>query len=167
MKRVSGLLKVGWSYFAEKLGIQVIGKLTMTRVFLLCNIGSVQRWKSKLELRYHSDFNPWLPCLSSRTGKSMIDFDSENSTLTWWGLIRIVYLQVFRFLFASRSKGKAGDLGRDYSITHSEPLLHFALCSGNLSDPSVSKLNPLAQHRFLSYTLFIWWRLSFKAKQFF
>ncbi|KAG7577793.1 hypothetical protein ISN45_Aa03g020410 [Arabidopsis thaliana x Arabidopsis arenosa] len=63
--------------------------------------------------------------------------------------------QVFRFLFASRSKGKAGDLGRDYAINHSEPLLHFALCSGNLSDPSVSKLNRLAQHRFLSYTLFI------------
>ncbi|CAH8261001.1 unnamed protein product [Arabidopsis lyrata] len=50
--------------------------------------------------------------------------------------------QVFRFLFASRSKGKAGDLGRDYSITHSEPLLHFALCSGNLSDPSVRIYTP-------------------------
>lgn len=48
-------------------------------------------------------------------------------------------LQVFRFLFASRSKGKAGDIGRDYAITQPEPLLHFALCSGNLSDPSVSK----------------------------
>ncbi|AEE76165.2 ternary complex factor MIP1 leucine-zipper protein [Arabidopsis thaliana] len=46
---------------------------------------------------------------------------------------------VFRFLFASRSKGRAGDLGRDYAITHRESLLHFALCSGSLSDPSVSK----------------------------
>ncbi|CAL9221402.1 unnamed protein product [Arabidopsis halleri] len=52
------------------------------------------------------------------------------------GQARFVYFQVFRFLFASRSKGKAGDLGRDYAVTHSEPLLHFALCSGNLSDPS-------------------------------
>ncbi|XP_019096871.1 PREDICTED: uncharacterized protein LOC104765756 [Camelina sativa] len=50
--------------------------------------------------------------------------------------------QVFRFLFASRSKGKAGDLGRDYAITHPEPLLHFALCSGNLSDPSVRIYTP-------------------------
>ncbi|KAG7582487.1 hypothetical protein ISN44_As08g020820 [Arabidopsis suecica] len=50
--------------------------------------------------------------------------------------------QVFRFLFVSRSKGKAGDLGRDYSITHSEPLLHFALCSGNSSDPSVRIYTP-------------------------
>ncbi|EOA32424.1 hypothetical protein CARUB_v10015698mg, partial [Capsella rubella] len=51
-------------------------------------------------------------------------------------------LKVFRFLFASRSKGKAGDLGRDYAITHSEPLLHFALCSGNSSDPSVRIYTP-------------------------
>ncbi|VYS57855.1 unnamed protein product [Arabidopsis thaliana] len=49
---------------------------------------------------------------------------------------------VFRFLFASRSKGRAGDLGRDYAITHREPLLHFALCSGSLSDPSVRIYTP-------------------------
>ncbi|CAN8258835.1 unnamed protein product [Cochlearia groenlandica] len=45
--------------------------------------------------------------------------------------------QVFRFFFASKSKGKTGDLNKDYAITHLEPLLHFALCSGNFSDPSV------------------------------
>ncbi|KAL1208730.1 hypothetical protein V5N11_014718 [Cardamine amara subsp. amara] len=50
--------------------------------------------------------------------------------------------QVFRFFFASKSKGKAGDLGRDFAITHPEPLLHFALCSGNLSDPSVRIYTP-------------------------
>jgi hypothetical protein len=49
---------------------------------------------------------------------------------------------VFRFLFASRSKGRAGDLGRDYAITHRESLLHFALCSGSLSDPSVRIYTP-------------------------
>ncbi|CAA7053001.1 unnamed protein product [Microthlaspi erraticum] len=50
--------------------------------------------------------------------------------------------QVFRFLFASRTKGKAGDLGKDYAITQPEPLLHFALCSGNFSDPSVRIYTP-------------------------
>ncbi|KAG2317609.1 hypothetical protein Bca52824_020731 [Brassica carinata] len=49
---------------------------------------------------------------------------------------------VFRFLFASKPKGKAGDLGKDYAITHPEPLLHFALCSGNFSDPSVRIYTP-------------------------
>ncbi|WZZ28739.1 hypothetical protein YC2023_012140 [Brassica napus] len=49
---------------------------------------------------------------------------------------------VFRFLFASKPKGKAGDLGKDYAITHPEPLLHFALCSGNFSDPSVRTYTP-------------------------
>ncbi|CAH2053350.1 unnamed protein product [Thlaspi arvense] len=58
------------------------------------------------------------------------------------GQARFAYLQVFRFLFASRSKGKAGDMGRDYAITHPEPLLHFALCSGNFSDPSVRIYTP-------------------------
>ncbi|KAF2586545.1 hypothetical protein F2Q70_00036978 [Brassica cretica] len=51
-------------------------------------------------------------------------------------------LKVFRFLFASKPKGKAGDLGKDYAITHPEPLLHFALCSGNFSDPSVRIYTP-------------------------
>ncbi|CAH8392308.1 unnamed protein product [Eruca vesicaria subsp. sativa] len=50
--------------------------------------------------------------------------------------------QVFRFLFASKPKGKSGDLGKDYAITHPEPLLHFALCSGNFSDPSVRIYTP-------------------------
>ncbi|KAJ4886901.1 Uncharacterized protein Rs2_26649 [Raphanus sativus] len=54
----------------------------------------------------------------------------------------ILRCRVFRFLFASKPKGKAGDLGKDYAITHPEPLLHFALCSGNFSDPSVRIYTP-------------------------
>ncbi|CAN7112090.1 unnamed protein product [Brassica rapa subsp. narinosa] len=54
----------------------------------------------------------------------------------------VFFQQVFRFLFASKPKGKAGDLGKDYAITHPEPLLHFALCSGNFSDPSVRTYTP-------------------------
>lgn len=39
--------------------------------------------------------------------------------------------------FSSRTKFKAGDGRQAYAIEHPEPLLHFALCSGNHSDPAV------------------------------
>ncbi|KAK6796835.1 hypothetical protein RDI58_004536 [Solanum bulbocastanum] len=47
-----------------------------------------------------------------------------------------------RLLLSSRGKFKAGDERRTYAIEHPEPLLHFALCSGNHSDPAVRVYTP-------------------------
>ncbi|KAK4710399.1 hypothetical protein R3W88_004912 [Solanum pinnatisectum] len=47
-----------------------------------------------------------------------------------------------RLLLSSREKFKAGDERRTYAIEHPEPLLHFALCSGNHSDPAVRVYTP-------------------------
>ncbi|MBA0590476.1 hypothetical protein Gorai_019181, partial [Gossypium raimondii] len=44
--------------------------------------------------------------------------------------------QWLRLLLPSRAKFKPGDERQAYAIEHPVPLLHFALCSGNHSDPS-------------------------------
>ncbi|XP_015064263.2 uncharacterized protein LOC107009439 isoform X1 [Solanum pennellii] len=50
--------------------------------------------------------------------------------------------KLLRLLLSSRGKFKAGDERRTYAIEHPEPLLHFALCSGNHSDPAVRVYTP-------------------------
>ncbi|KAF7809768.1 uncharacterized protein G2W53_036511 [Senna tora] len=42
-----------------------------------------------------------------------------------------------RLLFSPWTKLRIGDRREAYAIKHPEPLLHFALCSGNYSDPAV------------------------------
>lgn len=51
-------------------------------------------------------------------------------------------LQWFRTLFSPRTKFKAGDDRKAYVIDQTEPLLHFALCSGSHSDPAVRMYTP-------------------------
>ncbi|XP_020236663.1 uncharacterized protein LOC109816178 [Cajanus cajan] len=50
--------------------------------------------------------------------------------------------QWFRLFFSPRTKFRAGDGRQGYTIEHPEPLLHFALCSGNHSDPAVRVYTP-------------------------
>ncbi|KAM6564503.1 hypothetical protein CsatB_024501 [Cannabis sativa] len=50
--------------------------------------------------------------------------------------------QWLRLLLSPRTKFKAGDERQAYAIDHSEPLLHFALCSGSHSDPAVRVYTP-------------------------
>ncbi|KAK6237534.1 hypothetical protein QUC31_003003 [Theobroma cacao] len=50
--------------------------------------------------------------------------------------------QWLRLLLSSRAKFKTGDERQAYAIEHPEPLLHFALCSGNHSDPAVRAYTP-------------------------
>ncbi|KAK8674031.1 hypothetical protein V6N13_112334 [Hibiscus sabdariffa] len=50
--------------------------------------------------------------------------------------------QWLRVLISSRTKFKTGDRRQAYAIEHPEPLLHFALCSGNHSDPAVRAYTP-------------------------
>ncbi|OMO84200.1 hypothetical protein COLO4_22164 [Corchorus olitorius] len=50
--------------------------------------------------------------------------------------------QWLRLLLPSRAKFKTGDERQAYAIDHPEPLLHFALCSGNHSDPAVRAYTP-------------------------
>ncbi|KAG5062298.1 hypothetical protein HKD37_02G003445 [Glycine soja] len=50
--------------------------------------------------------------------------------------------QWFRLFFSPRTKFKAGDGRQAYPIERPEPLLHFALCSGNHSDPAVRIYTP-------------------------
>ncbi|KEH20455.1 putative ternary complex factor MIP1, leucine-zipper [Medicago truncatula] len=50
--------------------------------------------------------------------------------------------QWFRVFFSSKTKFKPGDGRQAYAIKHPEPLLHFALCSGNHSDPAVRVYTP-------------------------
>ncbi|GMI68870.1 hypothetical protein HRI_000556300 [Hibiscus trionum] len=50
--------------------------------------------------------------------------------------------QWLRLLVSSRTKFKTGDRRQAYAIEHPEPLLHFALCSGNHSDPAVRAYTP-------------------------
>lgn len=50
--------------------------------------------------------------------------------------------QWLRLLLSSRGKLKVGDEIQAYAIEHPEPLLHFALCSGNHSDPAVRVYTP-------------------------
>ncbi|GAU12967.1 hypothetical protein TSUD_191580, partial [Trifolium subterraneum] len=50
--------------------------------------------------------------------------------------------QWFRVFFSSRTKFKPGDGRQAYAIKQPEPLLHFALCSGNHSDPAVRVYTP-------------------------
>ncbi|KAK7250850.1 hypothetical protein RIF29_33576 [Crotalaria pallida] len=44
--------------------------------------------------------------------------------------------------FSTRTKFRAGDGRQAYAVKHPEPLLHFALCSGNHSDPAVRVYTP-------------------------
>ncbi|XP_058754795.1 uncharacterized protein LOC131627954 [Vicia villosa] len=55
--------------------------------------------------------------------------------------------QWFRVFFSSRTKFKAGDGRQAFAIEQPEPLLHFALCSGNHSDPAVRVYTPKRVHR--------------------
>ncbi|KAK7359932.1 hypothetical protein VNO77_01900 [Canavalia gladiata] len=50
--------------------------------------------------------------------------------------------QWFRLFFTPRTKFRAGDGRQAYAIHHPEPLLHFALSSGNHSDPAVRVYTP-------------------------
>ncbi|XP_038723914.1 uncharacterized protein LOC120015526 isoform X1 [Tripterygium wilfordii] len=50
--------------------------------------------------------------------------------------------QWIRLLLSSKTKFKTGDERQAYAIEHPEPLLHFALCSGNHSDPAVRMYTP-------------------------
>ncbi|KAG5089540.1 hypothetical protein JHK86_002152 [Glycine max] len=50
--------------------------------------------------------------------------------------------QWLRLLFSQRSKFKAGDRRQAYALEQAEPLSHFALCSGNHSDPAVRVYTP-------------------------
>lgn len=50
--------------------------------------------------------------------------------------------QWLRLLLSPRTKFKSGDKRQAYAIEHSEPLLHFALCSGSHSDPAVRLYTP-------------------------
>ncbi|CAJ1942649.1 unnamed protein product [Sphenostylis stenocarpa] len=50
--------------------------------------------------------------------------------------------QWFRLFFTPRTKFKSGDGRQAFRIEHPEPLLHFALCSGNHSDPAVRVYTP-------------------------
>ncbi|KAL5819464.1 hypothetical protein ACOSQ3_023395 [Xanthoceras sorbifolium] len=50
--------------------------------------------------------------------------------------------QWIRLLLSSKSKFKTGDARQAYAIEHPESLLHFALCSGNHSDPAVRVYTP-------------------------
>ncbi|XP_027345815.1 uncharacterized protein LOC113857805 isoform X2 [Abrus precatorius] len=50
--------------------------------------------------------------------------------------------QWFRLFFSPRTKFRAGDGRQAYAIEHPEPLLHFALCSGNHSDPAIRVYTP-------------------------
>ncbi|XP_010255002.1 PREDICTED: uncharacterized protein LOC104595798 isoform X2 [Nelumbo nucifera] len=50
--------------------------------------------------------------------------------------------QWLRLLFSTKRKFKAGDDRQAYAIEHPEPLLHFALCSGSHSDPTVRIYTP-------------------------
>ncbi|KAF5752941.1 putative electron transporter [Tripterygium wilfordii] len=50
--------------------------------------------------------------------------------------------QWIRLLLSSKTKFKTGDERQAYAIEHPEPLLHFALSSGNHSDPAVRMYTP-------------------------
>ncbi|KAK4780598.1 hypothetical protein SAY87_016704 [Trapa incisa] len=50
--------------------------------------------------------------------------------------------QWLRVLFSPKKKFKTGDRRQEYGIEHPEPLLHFALCLGNHSDPAVRVYTP-------------------------
>ncbi|PPS02491.1 hypothetical protein GOBAR_AA18168 [Gossypium barbadense] len=50
--------------------------------------------------------------------------------------------QWLRLLLPSRAKFKPGDKRQAYAIEHPVPLLHFALCAGNHSDPSIRAYTP-------------------------
>ncbi|RAL40785.1 hypothetical protein DM860_008483 [Cuscuta australis] len=50
--------------------------------------------------------------------------------------------QWIRLLLLSRGKFKAGDERQEYVIKHPEPLVHFAMSSGNHSDPVVRVYTP-------------------------
>ncbi|KAL3526707.1 hypothetical protein ACH5RR_011363 [Cinchona calisaya] len=50
--------------------------------------------------------------------------------------------QWLRLLLSSRTKFKVGDVRQAYAIERTEPLLHFALCSGSHSDPAVRVYTP-------------------------
>ncbi|KAJ0097108.1 hypothetical protein Patl1_28839 [Pistacia atlantica] len=53
-----------------------------------------------------------------------------------------IQLHWIRLLLLSRGKFKTGDERQAYAIEHPEPLLHFALSSGNHSDPAVRVYTP-------------------------
>ncbi|XP_045815030.1 uncharacterized protein LOC123908439 [Trifolium pratense] len=50
--------------------------------------------------------------------------------------------QWLRLLFSSKTKFKTGDGRQAYALNRLEPLSHFALCSGNHSDPAVRVYTP-------------------------
>ncbi|XP_038996891.1 uncharacterized protein LOC120121643 isoform X2 [Hibiscus syriacus] len=50
--------------------------------------------------------------------------------------------QWIRLLLSSRTKFKSGDERQAYAVEHPEPLLHFALSTGNHSDPAIRAYTP-------------------------
>ncbi|PIA55584.1 hypothetical protein AQUCO_00700117v1 [Aquilegia coerulea] len=73
-------------------------------------------------------------------GGHTISADTIQSSILGCRMPRPV--QWLRTLFSPKTKFKAGDDQQSYIIEHSEPLLHFALCSGNHSDPALRVYTP-------------------------
>ncbi|KAF5193020.1 electron transporter, putative (Protein of unknown function, DUF547) [Thalictrum thalictroides] len=73
-------------------------------------------------------------------GGHTISADTIQSSILGCRMPRPV--QWLRTLFSGRTKFKAGDDQQSYIIEHSEPLLHFALCSGSHSDPALRVYTP-------------------------
>ncbi|XP_039020971.1 uncharacterized protein LOC120152997 [Hibiscus syriacus] len=73
-------------------------------------------------------------------GGHTINADTIQSSILGCRMSRPV--QWLRLLISSRTKFKTGDRRQAYAIEHPEPLLHFALCSGNHSDPAVRAYTP-------------------------
>ncbi|KAF7828799.1 uncharacterized protein G2W53_019963 [Senna tora] len=73
-------------------------------------------------------------------GGHTVSADTIQSTILGCRLSRPG--QWLRVFFSTRTKFKAGDGRQSYAIEHPEPLLHFALCSGNHSDPAVRVFTP-------------------------
>ncbi|KAI4314898.1 hypothetical protein L6164_027761 [Bauhinia variegata] len=51
--------------------------------------------------------------------------------------------QWLRLFLSPKTNFKTGDKRQSYAVMHREPLLHFALCSGNHSDPAVRVYTPM------------------------
>ncbi|KAK7263046.1 hypothetical protein RJT34_30630 [Clitoria ternatea] len=73
-------------------------------------------------------------------GGHTVSADTIQSTILGCRMFRPG--QWFRLFFSPRTKFRAGDGRQAYAIEHLEPLLHFALCSGNHSDPAVRVYTP-------------------------
>ncbi|XP_069150034.1 uncharacterized protein [Solanum lycopersicum] len=74
-------------------------------------------------------------------------------------------LKWLRLLLSSKGKFKTGDERQTYAIEHPEPLLHFALSSGNHSDPAVRVYTPKRVHEELEVAKEDYIRATFGVKK--